>query len=86
MLAVITGSRRSSILSVGGRRDGLSTNSTVPIGLRHFVHHGGCAGDQLEVVLAFEALLHDVHVQQAQETDAEAEAQRSGNLRLVMQR
>jgi hypothetical protein len=36
----------------------------------------GAGGDELHVVLALEALLHDVHVQQAQEAAAEAEAQR----------
>ena len=37
---------------------------------------------QLEVVLALEALAHDVHVQQAEEAAAEAEAERVGGLRL----
>ncbi len=46
----------------------------------------GRAGDQLQVVFALQPLLHDVHVQQAQEADAETEAQRGGNLRLVVQR
>jgi len=41
--------------------------------------------DELHVVLALEALLHDVHVQEAEEAAAEAEAQRLRGLRLVAQ-
>ena len=41
---------------------------------------------QLEVVLALQALAHDVHVQQAEEAAAEAEAERVGGLRLPAQR
>ena len=37
---------------------------------------------QLEVVLALQALAHDVHVQQAEEAAAEAEAERVGGLGL----
>ena len=40
----------------------------------------------VELVLALEPLLHDVHVQQAEEAAAEAEAERAGDLRLVVQR
>ena len=40
----------------------------------------------VQVVLALQPLLHDVHVQQAEEADAEAEAQRGGDFRLVVQR
>ena len=46
----------------------------------------GGGGDQVEVVLALQALLHDLHVQHAQEAAAEAEAQGLGGLRLVEQR
>ena len=41
---------------------------------------------QLEVVLALQALAHDVHVQQPEEAAAEAEAQRVGGLGLPGQR
>ena len=41
---------------------------------------------QLQVVLALEALAHDVHVQQAEEPAAEAEAERRRGLGLVAQR
>ena len=43
-------------------------------------------GDQVHVVFALEPLLHDVHVQQAQEAAAEAEAERLRDLGLVVQR
>ena len=42
----------------------------------HLVHHARRGGDQVLVELALQALLHDLHVQQAQEAAAEAEAQR----------
>ena len=41
---------------------------------------------RFEVVFALEPLLHDVHVQQAEEAAAKAEAQRGGDFRLVVQR
>src|SRR5690606_9967256 len=40
------------------------------------VHHGGRRSDDVHVELAFEALLHDFHVQQSEEPATEAEAQR----------
>ena len=43
-------------------------------------------GDQVEVELALEPLADDLHVQQAEEAAAEAEAERAGGLRLVGQR
>ena len=63
----------------------MSTNSVVAVGLHHFIDHRGRAGDQLQVVFALQALLHDVHVQQPQKAAAKPEAQRSGYLRFVMQ-
>ena len=42
--------------------------------------------EQLEVVLALEALAHDLHVQQAEEAAAKAEAQRLGGLGLPGER
>jgi hypothetical protein len=54
--------------------------------LEHVVLHAGDGGDQVQVELALEALLHDLHVQQPEEAAAEAEAQRRGRLRLVLQR
>ena len=43
-------------------------------------------GQQLEVVLALQPLLDDLHVQQAEEAAAEAEAERDRRFRLVGQR
>ena len=43
-------------------------------------------GDQLQAELPLEPLPHDLHVQQAEETAAEAEPQRRRGLRLVDQR
>ncbi len=51
----------------------------------HLVDHGGRGGDQVQVVLALQALLDDLHVQHAEEAAAEAEAQGLGDLRLVEQ-
>ncbi len=56
------------------------------IALDHFVHHARRGGDQVLVKLALQTLLHDLHVQQAQEAAAEAKAQRLRHLGLVMQR
>ncbi len=63
------------------------------IHLQHFAHSGGDAiahagrgGDQVDAELALQAFLHDLHVQQAEEAAAEAEAQRDGVLRLVEER
>ena len=41
----------------------------------HLVLAGGGRGDQLQVELTLEALLHDLHVQEAEEAAAEAEAE-----------
>ena len=46
------------------------------IGAVHAVFDAGRGGDQGEVELALEALLDDLHVQQAEEAAAEAEAER----------
>ncbi len=56
------------------------------VGQQHLVDHGRGAGDQIEVVLALEPLLHDVHVQQPQESAAKSEPERGGHLGLEMQR
>ena len=66
--------------------------------LRRVVHDGrlvcldhveldvGLRGDELEVELPLETLLHDVHVQQAEEPGPEAEAEGLRDLRLVAER
>ena len=48
----------------------------------HLVLAGGGRGDQLQVELALKALLHDLHVQEAEEAAAEAEAEGGRRLRL----
>jgi hypothetical protein len=56
------------------------------IALDHLVDHAGRGGDQVLVELALQALLHDFHVQQAQEAAAEAKAQRLRDFGLELQR
>ena len=56
------------------------------VGEVHVVLDGGRRSQQLQVVLALEALAHDVHVQQAQEATAKAEAERLAGLRLPGER
>ena len=53
------------------------------VGLQHAVAHRGRGDQQLEVELALEPLLDDLHVQEPQEAAAEAEAERGGGLGLV---
>ena len=48
--------------------------------LKDVVFHRGRGREQIEVELALEALLHDLHVQKPQKADAEAEAERVGLL------
>jgi len=60
--------------------------SSIRAGSPHLVHHRRRGGDQIHVVLALEPLLHDVHVQQAQEAAPEAEAQGLAHLGLEVQR
>ena len=55
-------------------------------GQRHLEAHRRHRREQLEVVLALEPLAHDVHVQQAEEAGAEAEAERVRALRLPRER
>ena len=54
--------------------------------LQHAVAHRGRGDQQLEVELALEPLLDDLHVQEAQEAAAEAEAERGRGLGLVEER
>ena len=50
------------------------------------VAHARRGGDQVDAEFALQALLRDLHVQQAQKSAAEAEAQRDGIFRLVEKR
>ncbi len=56
------------------------------IALEHLIDHGRRRGNQVQVVLALQALLHDLHVQHAEEAAAEAKAHRLGAFRLEEQR
>jgi hypothetical protein len=56
------------------------------VGRHDAVAHGRRGGDQVEVVLALEALLDDLGVEEAEETAAEAEAERAARLGLVRER
>jgi hypothetical protein len=70
------------LISVGsGKRVGLSTSITSPW-CCDAVAHAGRGGDQIDIELALQALLHDFQMQQAEEAAAEAEAQRDGIFRL----
>lgn len=44
------------------------------------VHHGGRCGDEVQVILALQPLLHNLHMQQPQEAAPEAESHRAGHL------
>ena len=57
----------------------------VAVGLEDVVLHARDRGDEVEVELALEPLAHDLHVQQAEEAAAEAEAERGGGLGEVVQ-
>ena len=54
--------------------------------LHDLVDHARRGGDQVLVELALQPLLHDLHVQQAQEAAAKAEAQCLAHFGLVVQR
>ena len=56
------------------------------VGRRDAVEHARRGRDQVDVELALEPLLHDLHVQQAEEAAAEPEAQRGRRFRLEMER
>ena len=56
------------------------------VSLVHVVVDRGARGDQVQIELALQALLDDLHVQQAQEAHAETKAQRHRRLRLPHQR
>jgi len=55
------------------------------VGEADAVLDGGGGGEELDVVLAFEALLDDVHVEEAEEAGAEAGAEGDGGFGLVVE-
>ena len=76
IVARMNGSRISAMRAGSGMSEGLWTSTSSPLGERDLEADRGHRRQQLEVVLALEALAHDVHVQQAEEAGAEAEAER----------
>ncbi len=59
-----------------GRSVGLSTIISLAVGLADLIDDGRIGGDDVHVELAAEALLDDFHVEQAEESAAETEAER----------
>ncbi len=60
--------------------DGFSTWIDRAVALHDLVDHGRRGRDQVLVELALQPLLHDLHVQQAEEAAAKAEAERLATL------
>jgi hypothetical protein len=83
---VTIGSRISCDAALVGHLGRVLHHDHLAVALQHLVDHAGRGGDQVLVELALQALLHDLHVQQAEEAAAEAEAQRLAHLGLVVQR
>ena len=86
MLTRKNGSSMKSMFCVGGRSAGLSISCDLAVGLADPVLDAGSRGDESEVELALQPLLDDLHVQQAEEAAAEAEAERARRLRRVADR
>ena len=63
---------------------GFSISSIVPSVMVDVVLDVRHRRDEVEIELALEPLLHDLHVQQAEEAAAEAEAERGRRLGLVV--
>ena len=57
-----------------------------PVRRRHPIQHAWRRRHQVHVVLALQALLDDLHVQEPEETTAEPESERGGGFRLVEER
>ena len=74
---------RRAVGHVGRVVDDAASSPSVEV---HVVLDAGRGGEEVQVVLALEALLHDLHVEQAEEAAAEPEAERLGGLRLVGER
>ena len=77
----MTGSRISRCWWVRPAR-GIVHFDHAAVGKRDVVAHAGRGGDQVQLVLALQALLDDLHVQQAEKAAAEAEAKGDRTLRL----
>ena len=86
MVTAMIGSSMRSMSPSEGNLAGLSSSMTSP-SLQHAAKaHRRRGGDEVEVVLALEPLLDDLHVQQAQEAAAETEAERRRRLGLARER
>ena len=83
--ALMYGSSTSS--NASGRSDGVCTSThSASFERAHPVGDVRRGHEQVEVELALEPLAHDLHVQQAEEAAAEAEAERLRRLGLVEER
>ena len=82
-VAVMIGSSIASYLPWSGTFAGLSSSMTSPPFMLHAVAHARRRRDEVQVELALEPLLDDLHVEQAEEAGAEAEAERRRRLGLV---
>jgi len=72
-------------VGVGHLRGGVDVDDLAVVHL-DLVHHRRRRHDEVEAVLALEPLLHNLHVQQAEEAAAEAEAHRARRLGLEGER
>ena len=86
IVTAMIGSSMRSISPSEGNLAGLSSSMTVAVVQHAAEAHRRRGGDEVEVVLALEALLDDLHVQEAEEAAAEPEAQRGRGLGLARER
>ena len=84
--ALMNGSRISAMRAGSGMSLGRVDLELLAVGERDLEADARHRRQQLEVVLALQALAHDVHVQQPEEAAAEAEAERVARLGLPGQR
>ncbi len=77
------GSSMRSMNCVSGSFAGFSTRTFVAVGLVDLVDDARRRRDEVQVELALEALLDDLHVEEPQKPAAEAEAERLGRVGLV---
>ena len=79
---MMTGSSIFAMSLGSGHLEGFSTSIDRPVGESDSVAHTGSGGDEVEVKLALQALLNNLHVKQAQEATAESETQSDRTLGL----
>ena len=74
------GHRFADFADAGGLRQagGVVDDDCFFVGCFHFAGHAGRGDDNFGVVLAFKALLHDFHMQESEESAAQAEAEGGG--------